>query len=172
MKHKKLGLLAAVMALMVSLSACGGNKNNTSTNSTVSPSPSAETTIIPSETPEAGSVTENDINTGDVTDPNNSVAPGDGYTDSAHEDSSNEMGGSTFDSTNENGSAHENGKARTAPEGGVTPEDGNNHSANENGSHQEGSTVGEDMKRAGEDLGDAARDAAHSVEDDINNMGR
>lgn len=172
MKHKNVGLLAAVMALMVSLSACGGNKNNTSTNSTVSPSPSAETTIIPSETPEAGSVNENDINTGDVTDPNNSVAPGDGYTDSAHEDSKNEMGGSTFDSANENGSVHENGKARTVPEGGMTHGSGNNDSSYENGSNHEGSTAGEDMKRAGEDLGDAARDAAHSVEDSVNNMGR
>lgn len=169
MKHKNMGLLALAVVLVLSLSACGGNKNNTAAGSAVSPAPSAETTIIPTAEPTPGSVTEKDTNAGDVTNPDNSVAPGDhngSAYDSAKENGSTRENGSVTD----NGSAAENGKARTVPENGVN---GNHSSAyDNNGSNHEGSTVGEDLKRAGEDLGDAARDTAHSVEDGVNNMGR
>lgn len=97
MNHKKLAILACVMALMVSLSACGSKKTQTPAAS-ASPTPTAETTVIPTTTP--GSVNEHDENTGDITDPANSVDPG----DENRPDSAREENHSAYDSAHENGS--------------------------------------------------------------------
>lgn len=101
MKYKKFALLAAALAVTAALSGCGSS-NESVPAETVSPSPSAETTILPTTTP--GSVREEDENTGDMTDPDNSVDAGDGSTSESREENK----GST-DSTRENtDSAREN----------------------------------------------------------------
>lgn len=186
MKHKTLGILVLALALVFALSACGGNDKNAAENSTVSPSPSAETNVFPSAEPTPGSVNENNTNTGDVTKPENSVAPGDNNMGSANEGtnggsqnngSSNEPAngktedsGSAHSSTNESGSANESG---SVSENSSAGENGRSRSgAANNGSDRQDSTMGEDLKRAGEDMGNAVRDAAQGVENGINNMGR
>ena len=97
MNHKKLAILACGMAMRVSLSACGRKKTE-SPAETVSPTPTAETTVIPTTTP--GSVNEHDENTGDITDPANSVDPG----DENRPDSAREENHPAYDSTHENDS--------------------------------------------------------------------
>lgn len=137
MKYKKLSVLAAALAVAMALSGCGRSDESVPAETT-SPAPTAETTIMPTTTP--GSVNEKDENTGDMTDPDNSVDAGDG---------------STSESRQENKGAPDNAGENSTRE--------NADSARDNAD-----SAMDDMKRAGEDLGDAAQDAGKAVEDGIN----
>ena len=83
MKYKKLSVLAAALAVAMALSGCGGS-SETAPAETASPAPTAETTIMPTTTP--GSVNEKDENTGDMTNPDNSVDAGDGSTSESRQE--------------------------------------------------------------------------------------
>lgn len=83
MKYKKLAVLVSALAVAMALSGCGNSKTEAPAQS-VSPTPSAETTVVPTSTP--GSVNEKDENTGDVTDPDNSVDAGDGSTSESRQE--------------------------------------------------------------------------------------
>lgn len=97
MKFYRILLLSLVLVML--LSACG---ERTKEEPVQSPSPSAQTTVIPTETATPGSVHESDANPGDVTNPDYSVMPGD---ENAGEkpDSAQESAGET-ESTQEEGS--------------------------------------------------------------------
>ena len=94
MKYKKLALLAAALAVAAALTGCGRSKTEAPAE-TVSPVPTAETTVLPTTTP--GSVNEKDENTGDMTDPDNSVDAGDGSTSESRQENKGDP-----DSTTEN----------------------------------------------------------------------
>lgn len=91
MKHKKLFIFLAAMAMGMLLSACGGD-DTTQPQTTVSPSPSAQVSQLPETTP--GSIREENKNAGDVTEPDNSVMPGDNHDSTREEDSRHEDGSS------------------------------------------------------------------------------
>lgn len=152
MKHKTLFVVAAAMVLAVALCACGRNKEVPA--ESVSPTPSAETTILPTTSPD--SVREEDTNTGDMTDPDNSVNAGDGdrsEMDNTPATTDEVPGRAPQDSAHDAGSAQGNNAGSTTEAG----------SAAENNT---GSAM-DDMKRAGEDLGDAVQDTGRAVEDAV-----
>jgi hypothetical protein len=135
-KRKYIGILAAAFALMLVLAACGTD------NTAASPSPSATTSTVPTVSPDSE-------NSGDVTDPENSVDAGDdGNLGSMTEpDDKN--------SDRETGSTAE-GSAADPDENGTKP----------NGEDRTDNDLGE----AGDDLADAARNAGRRMENGIRDM--
>ncbi len=128
MTHKKLTILACAMVLLATLSGCG--KDDAAVpETTVSPSASAAPTATP------GSVSEWDENTGDVTDSQNSVAPGN------H---------SAFDSTQDSADAHD-GSSRGEDTTGSEMKDDLNRAGEDLGSAIENaeSAVGDAMDGTG-----------------------
>jgi ABC-type transport system substrate-binding protein len=139
-KRKYIGILAAAFALMLALAACGTD------NTAASPSPSATTSAVPTVSPDSE-------NSGDVTDPENSVDAGDdGDLGSRHEP---EDKNSDRETGNGAGSTTE-GSAADPDENGTKP----------NGEN----SARDDLGEAGDDLADAARNAGRRMENGIRDM--
>jgi hypothetical protein len=137
-KRKYIGILAAAFALMLALAACGTD------NTAASPSPSATTSAVPTVSPDSA-----EENSGDVTDPENSVDAGDdgdlgSMTEPEDKNSDRETGSTT------------EGSAADPDENGTKP----------NGEN----SARDDLGETGDDLADAARNAGRRMENGIRDM--
>jgi hypothetical protein len=146
-KRKYIGILAAAFALMLALAACGTDTT------AASPSPSATTSTVPTVSPDSA-----EENSGDVTDPENSVDAGDdgnlgSMTEPEDKNSDRETGngaGSTAEGSTAEGSAADPDENGTKPNGENSARD--------------------DLGEAGDDLADAERNAGRRMENGIRDM--
>jgi hypothetical protein len=126
---------------MLALAACGTDTT------AASPSPSATTSAVPTVSPDSE-------NSGDVTDPENSVDAGD-------DGNLGSMTEPKDEDTDREDSVHE----------GSTSEDNDAANSQENGTKPNGeNSARDDLGEAGDDLADAARNAGRRMENGIRDM--